>query len=386
MAYALLIEGACAARRAKRRREDSGRPAAAGVTALLALGAAGCFTRPNNHPPEITVGGRSAPQRKQPGLEPYMANASDPDGDQPKVMWYVAQSPCTDANDRANWPPVTDWMASTPDPDKLMIDGSDIDGPFCVWAFATDSRGAVRASNFAVDPLDQPPTPNIRVVAPNPSPNSTTNVLYPLYSTIELSPDGSTDPEGDTLTWSWMLQPPPGSGAVRADCNNGHECFTADVQGNYEVTLMASDPTPKTVSTSLTITVNGDQPPCIMKTAPLYQLQTPRLFDPTMPYVRVDEVDDDGDPYPSPLPAQTLHFRWSLSVNGGGFAPAGADFHLLPLPSSENPGVIVKVRLEVLDRNPATANALFGCGDDKDFCYAGAGTGCPQRVSWSYEY
>ncbi len=387
MAYTLLIEGACAARLVRRsgRWPGKGRPGAAVFAALLALAAAGCFTGPINHPPEITVGGPPTPPRKQPEPEPYTANASDPDGDHPKVSWYVAHSPCTDANDRANWPPTTDWIASTP-PDKLMIDGSDIDAPFCVWAFATDSRGAVRAGNFSVEPQDQAPTANIRVVAPNPSPNST---LYPLYSTIELSPDGSSDPEGDDLQWMWTLQAPPGSAAMRMDCNAGHMCFTADVRGDYQVTLVAMDPLGKTGTITRTISVNADQPPCIESesTMPSDQLLTPIQYDSktnTPNQISVGAVLDDGDPYPSPVLVPMLHFHWYISKNGEPFLPVGNDFNFLPLDSNQAPGSLVKVRLEVMDRNPATATALFGCAADKDFCAAVAG--CFQRVSWSIEY
>jgi hypothetical protein len=391
LAYALLIEGACAARRAKRStRGAEERSGAAVFAALLAFAGSGCFTGPINHVPELTISGPATPPRRQPEPEPYNAKATDADGDQPTVMWYVDHNnSCPDANDRANWPPSGTWVSSTPDPNTLMITGSDIDGPFCVWAFATDSHGAVQARNVPVEPYDQAPTANIQVVAPNPSPSITTDVLYPLYSTIELSPDASADPEDDVLTWGWTLVPPVGSKATRMDCNDGHQCFTADVPGTYQVTLVATDPAKKTGTVTRTISVNVDQPPCIVSesTMPSDQLLTPIQYDSKTNYpnqISVGAVHDDGDPYPSP--GSVLHFRWSVSKNGEPFAPVDNDFSFLPLDSNQAPGSLVKVRLEVLDRNPTTAAALFGCGVDKDFCYAGAGTSCPQRVSWSIEY
>lgn len=385
MAYALLIEGACAARRAKRQSGDF----RAVVAALLALAAGGCFTGPINHPPEITVSGPATPPRKQPEQQPYNASVRDADGDQLAVKWYVDKNQCADPDDRANWPPAAAWFPTMPDPDKLMIDGSNINDPFCVWAFATDSHGAIKADNFDVVPADAAPTANIRIVAPNPVPGSTTDVLYPLYSTIELSPEDSTDPEGDPLSWTWSLQAPAGSKAVRMDCNNGHECFIADVQGNYQVTLVATDPAGKFNSVSRTISVNSDQPPCIVSesTMPSDLLLTPIQYSSKTNYpsqISVGAVHDDGDPYPSP--GSALHFRWSVSRNGEPFAPVDNDFNFLPLDNTQAPGTLVKVRLEVLDRNPDTAHALSGCGNDKDFCYTGAGTSCPQRVSWSIEY
>ena len=113
---------------------------------------------------------------------------------------------------------------------------------------------------------------------------------------------------------------------------------------------------------------------------PSFQVQT---SIPSVPSITVGTVLDDGDPFPSPAPVSMLHFRWSLSRDGEPFVPVGADFNFLPLDSNQTPGSIVKVRLEVLDRNPATATALFGC-QDEDFC--AATSGCFQRVSWSISY
>lgn len=52
---------------------------------------------------------------------------------------------------------------------------------------------------------------------------------------------GSTDPEGDPLTWSWSLAGPPESAAVLADPTAENALFSPDVAGTYTVTLVVAD-------------------------------------------------------------------------------------------------------------------------------------------------
>lgn len=52
---------------------------------------------------------------------------------------------------------------------------------------------------------------------------------------------GSTDPEGDPLTWSWSLAGPPQSTAGIADPAAENALFSPDVAGTYTVTLVVAD-------------------------------------------------------------------------------------------------------------------------------------------------
>jgi hypothetical protein len=59
---------------------------------------------------------------------------------------------------------------------------------------------------------------------------------------IMLTGGHSTDPNGDPLTYSWRFQClPAGSTATLADAGTGHPNFTADVAGQYVVSLVVSD-------------------------------------------------------------------------------------------------------------------------------------------------
>lgn len=389
MAYALLIEGACAARRVKRSGRPGGheRPRAV-IAALLAFAAAGCFTDPINRKPQVTLKGSTVPQRKQLGT--YTAQVTDPDNDQrpEKTMWAEQSGPCVgDTEERASWPPSSDWFQSMPDPTTLTFDGqtdkTTIDAPFCLWVFATDSHGAITADHLAIEPQDAAPTPVITVVAPDPSPNSTS---YPLYSTIEVSYDGSTDPDDDLkqLQWNWMIQYPDGTLVTPMPCSDHDACFPATAPGDYRVTLAATDPLNKTgMAPPRTISVNTDQPPCIQMqgVTPTFQVTMP-IPPPPGNTFSIDTVVDDGNPTP-PGPMGWTHFRWFISSKSGvGLVPIDNDRNQLTL-AGYNVGDLVNVRVEATDNKPATENALFVCGKDADICTGPQGSSCFLRLTWS---
>ncbi len=60
---------------------------------------------------------------------------------------------------------------------------------------------------------------------------------------VSLDGTGSTDPDGDTLTYAWTLTAPAGSAAVLDDATSATPTFTADVDGDYVVELTVSDGT-----------------------------------------------------------------------------------------------------------------------------------------------
>lgn len=270
-----------------------------------------------------------------------------------------------------------------------MLAGDDTNAPFCLWAFAIDSHNAMKAFHLAVVPQNEPPNPQIIVVAPDPVSTMTTATgvvgTYALYSTIQVSDQGSTDPEGDSLTpvmWTFT-QKPSGSNAAFGSCSSSDQCsFTADVPGEYDVLFKITDGMAQNTVTR-PIIINSDQPPCIQTTDPDFLLETPLQRPAKTPdKITVLAVTDDGDSYPG---TTTTQFFWSSSLNKQSYAPYSNDFHLLPLPGY-NIGDVLKVRLEVHDRNPATANALFGCRD-ADFCAIDArNPGCFQRVTWTIEF
>jgi hypothetical protein len=72
--------------------------------------------------------------------------------------------------------------------------------------------------------------------------NAGADQTIPTGSTVVLDGSGSSDPDGDPLTYSWNLTTrPEGSQAVLSDATAVKPTFIADVDGSYILTLVVSD-------------------------------------------------------------------------------------------------------------------------------------------------
>ena len=90
--------------------------------------------------------------------------------------------------------------------------------------------------------------------------------------TVFLNGSGSSDADGDTLTYSWGMSKPPTSSASIADWfNNISPTFVPDVAGVYEIILMVSDGV-STHSDNIVITVSDSSDPGISNDADLLAL------------------------------------------------------------------------------------------------------------------
>src|SRR5690606_10864927 len=75
---------------------------------------------------------------------------------------------------------------------------------------------------------------------------------------VVLDGSGSTDPDGDTLTYTWTLIVPDGSTATLADATTAAPSFTPDLAGEYAATLVVND---GTVDSALdTVTISATLP------------------------------------------------------------------------------------------------------------------------------
>jgi len=72
---------------------------------------------------------------------------------------------------------------------------------------------------------------------------------------VQLDGSGSSDPEDDSLTYSWTLAAPDGSGATLSDATIVAPTFVADVDGEYLATLVVNDGTSDSDPDSVEITV-----------------------------------------------------------------------------------------------------------------------------------
>lgn len=95
------------------------------------------------------------------------------------------------------------------------------------------------------DPMDNAdPTASVNVAA----------TIVPVGTQVMLDASGSSDPEGDALTYSWSLDAPAGSTAQLSDDTAVQPTFTAGVAGDYTATVVVSDGNGGTDTASITIT------------------------------------------------------------------------------------------------------------------------------------
>jgi hypothetical protein len=320
----------------------------------------------------------------------YTASASDPDQDRVDFSWAVVPGDCAADTGPASWP--ADRVPSSPDPEVFVVPAEVTRDRFCVWAFATDAHGALGEAHSAGDPENLAPTAQIDVKRPQVAPAPT----YPLYTDFWLSGAASTDPEGDgPLTFAWSLDRAPVNSVARigtcagAGAGASEGCFFADVPGQYVVSVAVSDPQGARGTATVTLLVAQDQPPCIVLSDP--DFLTPTLVrDPTVSNdFSVDQVDDDGDPFP-PGPHGRIRFRWYLGHGDEPLVSYDNDFHSLTVAANTFLlGDSGRVRVEIHDRNVGNMgainidNVLLECGD-KPQC--AATPGCFQRVSWSIDW
>ena len=204
---------------------------------------------------------------------------------------------------------------------------------------------------------------------------------YPLGSTFQVSGTRSTGVDPTVpLPYVWKLESPPTSLAAPADCDGNGDlsvrCFVADVPGTYRVTLNVQNQTGQSPPVSATYIVATDQPPCLDQTTPDVATTVT-----TMTSFMVSGVSDDLDPYPG-----TASLQWFVSEAGGPFVLREKDFPSFQLPQVYSFGDVVRVRLEIGDRDTERgAKAFLACGD-ADVCtqpsliHPGA---CFQRVTWT---
>ena len=366
------------------------------------MGAAGCFTSPINRAPVVTeLSADGVPLHGQAAT--ITAHGYDPDDDQLTWTWATTpyQDVCTDSGNPVdcscpdkgkpiNWPLARAVASNTLSPTSYQVPATMTAGPLCVWAMATDRFGAMGVDVYGLVPSNNPPQPVLRVVSPDAA-NS-----YPAYTHFQLAADQSIDADGDPLTYKMTLdQAPLGSTAVLQACGDPitstdprFQCLDVEVPGQYVVSL-AVDDGDGSRSTSLTLTVLPDQPPCITMTTPMYG-STVLKDDPTAPNpIMVNMVTDDGDPYPNAAhPLQTVTFTWFKGKNDSGsllYVDNGSFSTLNLVPMDYKAGDVANVRLEVHDRNTAAIDAILrGCGDAPS-CPIAPGSTCLVRVSWRIE-
>ncbi len=120
---------------------------------------------------------------------------------------------------------------------------------------------------------------------------------------VTLDGSGSSDPDGDNLTYSWSLSGPSGSSATLSDPSVVDPTFTPQTTGTFTATLTVDDGNGMTAMDTVEITVNPDvnQPP----TASIASISSPAATGTQLNLDGSSSNDPDGS-------NASLTYTWSL--------------------------------------------------------------------------
>jgi IgGFc binding protein/PKD domain len=127
---------------------------------------------------------------------------------------------------------------------------TDVSGNYVVQLIVNDGYANSAPATVTISTIYTPPVANA-------GPNQTITVT----GLVQLNGSGSTDVNGNPLTYSWsFLTLPQGSTATLSNANAVNPTFVADVLGTYVLQLMVNDGVQNSTPSTVTIT-SSDVPP-----------------------------------------------------------------------------------------------------------------------------
>jgi hypothetical protein len=226
------------------------------------------------------------------------SGSKDVDGDLVTTSWELVERPASSRT-------------------SLTVAGStarfvaDVVGLYKVRARGTDPSGAYSEVIYPIEAVGNVPQTVITSSVINYYKSSGSNAITTsLGNMVAFSGTNSRDPDGDSLTYRWVLQSkPPGSTAQISKESGEFTQLTPDVMGSYTVSLLATDPSGGASSYETNVYVNNRTPVAAINT------NSAPLALPTGPTVRLPvgtslslrgsaSVDADGD---------ALTYAWTLS-------------------------------------------------------------------------
>lgn len=147
------------------------------------------------------------------------------------------------------------WALTTPGGSMASLSGADTEMP----TFVTDVVGDYIAE-LTVDDGEFSDSDSVTITAIDPNANQPPTAdagpdqFVKTGDTVTLDGSMSSDPNDDTLTYSWTLNAPPGSAASLDDATIAAPSFIADVAGPYRAMLVVNDGTADSAPDEVLIT------------------------------------------------------------------------------------------------------------------------------------
>lgn len=136
------------------------------------------------------------------------------------------------------------WTLTAPDGSTAQLAAADSSMP----SFTTDVVGDYVAE-LTVNDGEFSDSDSVTITAVDPAQNQAPvadagpDQAVEVGASVALDGTGSSDADGDTLTYSWTLEAPTGSGAVLDDASSAMPGFSADIAGSYVAVLVVNDGT-----------------------------------------------------------------------------------------------------------------------------------------------
>jgi hypothetical protein len=270
------------------------------VLGLLSVGLIACGEEPEpseNNPPDqnntnnTTGGGNRAP-------------VADAGTNQTVEVGDLVQLSAAASSDPDNDLLTVEWEMEAPVGSSAALDASgfnatftaDVEGVYEITITVSD--GALESEAVVYVRAD-PPGENQAPVA-----NAGPDVTLPLETQVTLSGAGSSDPDGDPLTYRWAISDAPADSAAQLDAEDTEAVtITPDVAGSYEFTLVVNDgqvdSPPDTVAVTILPETSENTPP-VANAGPNGSARVGE----TVTLDGSGSVDLDGDP---------LTYRWELT-------------------------------------------------------------------------
>lgn len=363
------------------------------IPLLLAL-VSGCFYgTPINQRPSITIKGEPTEEVHRGDHLELVADAEDPDGHFVSFQWRAYA--CTEAGGCDQYPFADGLLQSFPIdvPIRLADDTTPVSLLRIVLAGKDELGATARPDEELFLPIvNRAPTLQL---------DRSSRYAFVTATPIEIAAkvgDADDGPAAVTLEWQTFGPPTGDTANALVDFTIGQDLddpahlqfgkiFTANVPGEWEIQVTATDPLGGETMASTMITIAADQPPCLKQALPIVPTGGAALpiTDPTL--FRVPVVIDDLDVYP-PRPDDevlgTTTFAWSVKAPGQAahVAIPGAIGNSFAVdPASYTPGDIIEVRAEIFDRT----NDILLCPDADPTCSVISLPTCIQRQTWRVE-